>query len=263
MTETRDVESVPAARNALRLIRLLARKAAPAPAGTLARELGLPRSSFYRLARALMEEGFIVHYPEERAYGLSDLIAEIGSGTLRTDRLQRLGRPLLEAAVARSPVPAVCHLAVLVGNEVTYIGDVSSPRAPATVVRVGVRLPAHLAATGRAALAALSHDQVRLLYPDRQALLRRGESGPRTLADLDALLADTRRRGWAHEDDTITAGYASVAATALDRSSRPSAAIGLTYREGATDSQVAGMAEIVVAAATELTHRLAGGGPRR
>ncbi|WP_205783833.1 helix-turn-helix domain-containing protein [Microbacterium sp. 10M-3C3] len=70
------------------MLRLLAERTAPVPAATLARELGVPRSSLYQLARAMMDEGFLVHYPEERAYGLSSLVSEIGAGSLHTDRLR-------------------------------------------------------------------------------------------------------------------------------------------------------------------------------
>lgn len=249
---------VPAARNALRMLRLLAERTAPVPASTLARELGIPRSSLYQLARAMMDEGFLVHYPEERAYGLSALVAEIGAGSLQTERLRRMAHPLLERLVAASPVPAAGHLAVLTGSEVTYVDGVSAPRAPTTVSNVGVRLPAHLTATGRAALAALPHDQVRALYPSRDALYRRVGPGPATLAELDALLRDARRRGWAGEEGDITAGYASVAAAALDRNGYPVASLGLTYRSLEDPDGVAALGAAVRHAAGALTARLAG-----
>jgi DNA-binding IclR family transcriptional regulator len=249
---------VPAARNALRMLRVLAERTAPVPASTLARELGIPRSSLYQLARAMMDEGFLVHYPEERAYGLSALVAEIGAGSLQTDRLRRMAHPLLERLVGSAAVPAVAHLAVLTGSEVTYVDRVSAPRAPTTVSNVGVRLPAHLTATGRAALATLTRDQVRALYPSRAALYRRVGPGPATLAELDALLRDARRRGWATEDGDITSGYASVAAAAVDRNGYPVASVDLTYRALGDPDTVAALGAATRQAAAALTARLAG-----
>ena len=170
---------VPAARHALRMLRVLAERTAPVPASTLARELGVPRSSLYQLARAMMDEGFLVHYPEERAYGLSALVTEIGAGMLQTDRLRRLAHPLLERLVAETATPLVAHLVVLTGAEVTYVDRLSAPRAPTTVSNIGVRLPAHLTATGRSALAAMPHEQVRALYPHRDALSDAPDRGRR------------------------------------------------------------------------------------
>ncbi|MGP3533901.1 IclR family transcriptional regulator [Microbacterium sp. RD1] len=249
---------VPAARSALRMLRLLAERSAPVPASTLARELGVPRSSLYQLARAMMDEGFLVHYPEERAYGLSALVSEIGAGSLQTDRLRRMTHPLLERLVAAAPVPVVGHLAVLSGAEVTYVDRVSAPRAPTTVSNVGVRLPAHLTATGRAALAALARDQVRALYPHRDSLYRRVGPGPTTLGELDELLRQARSRGWATEDGDITPGYASVAAASADRNGYPVASIGLTFRTLPDAAAVASLGAAVRQSAAALTARLAG-----
>jgi len=250
--------NVPAARNALRVLRLLAERTAPVPASALARQLGMPRSSLYQLARTMMDEGFLVHYPEERAYGLSSLVTEIGAGMLQTERLRRLAHPLLERVVGESAIPLAAHLVVLTGAEVTYVDRVTAARAPTTVSHIGVRLPAHLTATGRSALAALPHEQVRALYPHRDALYRRTGPGPSTLAELDELLRAARHRGWAVEDGDITGGYSSVAAAVLDRNRYPIAAIGVTFRTGPDDAARAALGTAVAAAAGALTARLLG-----
>lgn len=237
---------------------MLAERSSPVPAAVLARELGIPRSSLYQLARAMMEEGFIVHYPEERAYGLSSLVVDIGSASLQTERLRRMAHPLMERLVAASTVPIVAHLAVLTGAEVTYIDRVSAPRAPTTVSAVGVRLPAHLTATGRAILAALPAPQVRALYPHRDALIRRQGPGPTTLAQLDALLATARERGWSQEDGDVTSGYSSVAAASLDRNGYPAVAVGVTFRSGLDAASTAALGTEVAATSAALTARLLG-----
>lgn len=250
---------VPAARSALRILTLLARHGDPVPASTVARELGVPRSSVYQLLRVLQDEGYVVHYPELRAYGLGSLAAEIGTSVLRATRLSRLAQPLIDRLVAEAPVPTVAQLAVLHGSDVSYVGQASAPRAPTTVARVGVRLPAHLTATGRAMLAALPHDQVRALFPHRDALVTRQGLGPRTLPELDRILESTRERGYADEHGEITFDYASVGAAAVDRSGYPAAGIGLTYRSGMVDAAIeSALAAAVIGAAGALTARLTG-----
>ncbi|MEP6842426.1 MAG: IclR family transcriptional regulator [Pseudolysinimonas sp.] len=250
--------NVPAARNALRMLRMLAERTTPVPASTLARQLGVPRSSLYQLARTMMDEGFLVHYPEERAYGLSSLVTEIGAGMLQTERLRRLAHPVLERLVADAAMPLVAHLVVLTGAEVTYVDRISAPRAPTTVSNVGVRLPAHLTATGRSALAAMSREQVRALYPHREALYGRTGSGPTTLPELDELLRITRDRGWAVEDGDITGDYSSVAAAVLDRNDYPIAAVGVTFLSGPDDASRSDLGATVALAASTLTARLVG-----
>ena len=249
--------AIPAARHTLAILRYLASRSGPVRASTLARDLKLPRSSAYQLIAVMMDEGFVVHYPEDRTYALSGLVSELGSSALRAERLGRLARPLLERLVSASSLPVVAHLAVLTGSDVMYAGKVQGVRAPTTVSSTGVRLPAHLTATGRAILARLAHSQVRALYPSRDRLTRRAEAGPATLPELDRILDETRERGWAIENGDVTDEYASVAASAVDRNSYPVAAIGLTFRrETGPDWDQLGIA--VVAAADALTERLAG-----
>ncbi|MEZ5189570.1 MAG: IclR family transcriptional regulator C-terminal domain-containing protein [Schumannella sp.] len=205
----------------------------------------------------MRDEGFVLHYPEDGAFGLSGLLAELGTASLRAERLGRLARPLLERLVADAPVPVVAHLAVLGGSDVIYAGRVQGFRAPTTVSAIGVRLPAHLTATGRAMLAALPATQVRALYPSRDVLTHRNEAGPSTLAELDRILAQSRERGWATEDGDVTSGYASVGAAAADRNGYPVAAIGLTFL-GDDVPDAAPLGRATVQAAEALTSRLAG-----
>ncbi len=250
---------IPAARHALGILRYLGERVAPARASSIARDLELPRSSVYQLLRVLMDEGFVIHYPEHRTYGPSTLLAELGAAPRRAAALTRLATPLLERLVPRAPLPVVAHLALLSGADVIYLARVQGFRAPTTVTSIGVRLPAHLTATGRSLLAALPAGQVRALYPDRGSLIRRNDRGPRTLGDLERMLAETRARGWATEDGEITEDYASTGAAALDATGYPAAAVGLTFRSTtADDAAREALGEIVVATARELTSRVAG-----
>jgi DNA-binding IclR family transcriptional regulator len=260
LSEMSDTPQVPAARHAHGVLRLLASRSGPVRASTLARDLGMPRSSLYQLIAVMRDEGFVVHYPEDGTYGLSGLMAELGTASRRTERLGRLARPLLERLVEAVPTPVVAHLAVLSGSDVIYAGRVQGFRAPTTVSSVGVRLPAHLTATGRAMLAALPDGQVRALYPSRALLTHRNEAGPSTLPELDRLLAQTRERGWAVEEGDVTAEYASVGAAAADHNGYPVAAIGLTFRrEAADDDDGRSLGEATVQTANALTSRLTGG----
>jgi DNA-binding IclR family transcriptional regulator len=207
----------------------------------------------------MMDEGFLVHYPEVRAYGLSSLLSEIGASSVRTERLGRLAVPLLERLVASVDVPVVAHLAVLSGSDVMYVARIQGYRAPTTVSRIGVRLPAHLTATGRSLLAGLSASQVTALYPHDRDLIVRAGAGPRTRAQLDRILERARVDGWADEDGEISADYASVGAAARDSNGYPIAAVGVTFRSEAANLDArTTLGTSVMATAAALTARLVG-----
>src|SRR6185437_9646556 len=115
------------------------------------------------------------------------------------------------------------------GRDVLYVLEERAPGRAPLVTDVGVRLPAHLTASGRAILAALPPNQVRALFPDRDAFVSRHNTGPSTLSALRAVLSETRQRGYANEDGEITPGFASVAVAVLDYNRVPIAADAVTY----------------------------------
>ena len=222
---------VPAATRALRVLRFLAAQPAPVPLERVARAVGMPRSSAYHLLAAMTAEGFVVHLPEERRYGLGVAAFEVATGYARQEPLQRLARRPLAALVDETGESA--HLAVMHGRDVLYVLEERAPGRPPLVTDVGVRLPAHLTASGRAMLAALPAAQVRALYPDRSAFVQRHGTGPTSLSALRAHLTETRQRGWAVEDGEVTPGLLSVAAAVLDHNGHPVAGVALTFASGA------------------------------
>jgi DNA-binding IclR family transcriptional regulator len=221
---------VPAATRALRVLRFLANQADPVPIETLMRACGLPRSTAYHLVNAMIEEGFVVHLADERRYGLGVAAFEAGSGYTRQAPLQRIARRPLAQLVDR--VGHSAHLAVLHGRDVLYVVEERAPGRPPLVTDVGVRLPAHLTASGRAILGGLPPSQVRALYPDRDAFTDRTGRGPQSPTSLRALLAEQRRRGYAIEDGEVTLGMASIAVPVVDHNGHPVAGLAVTYPSG-------------------------------
>jgi DNA-binding IclR family transcriptional regulator len=218
---------VPALRRGLAVLRLLAGKAGPVTAASVARELGLPRSTTYHLLAELTDAGFVTHLAEERRYGLGVGAFELGTAYLRHDPLERLAKPILHRLTEHTGQTA--HLGILHGRETLYLIREQPANPYLTITDVGVRLPAHLPASGRAMLSHLPAAQVRALFPSRESFVDRTGRGARTLPELRRHLADDRHRGWSVEDGYVTPGYASVAAAVLDHGGRAIAAISTTF----------------------------------
>lgn len=250
---------VPALRRGLEILTALGRRTGPASAATLSRELGLPRSTTYHLLGELADAGFVVHLPAERRYALGVAAFELGSAYLRHDPLERLAGPLLRDLVDQ--VGQTAHLGVLHGGELLYLIK-ERPSHPQTLITdVGVRLPSHLTASGRAMLAQLPAAQVRACFP--AGFARRTERGPRTLPELRRTLSAERRLGWAVEDGHVTNGFASVACAVSGAYRWPTAAISLTFRHVCEGSAECGqtwpdLAAEVRRVAAELGERVRG-----
>jgi DNA-binding IclR family transcriptional regulator len=151
------------------------------------------------------------------------------------------------------------HFAMLHGADVLYVIEERAPERPSLVTDVGVRLPAHLTASGLAMLAALPPAQVRALLGTRGPLPRRHDAGPRTPTELKRVLTQVRQQGHALEDGYVTPGFASVAAPVLDHAGHPVAAVALTFGAAEVDdAQRAALATAVRGAAGEVARRIHG-----
>jgi DNA-binding IclR family transcriptional regulator len=227
VTASSSGSSVKSAERLLDVLELLARHTRPVPTMTIARECAIPKSSAHHLLNVMRARNFVTYYESERAWGLGVSVFEIGSAYLRSGPLQRLGRHLLVELTARTGETS--HLAMLHGTEVLYIDKEQPSRSGAKLVtEIGVRLPAHLTAVGRAILSALPETQIRALYANQPLVVRTGQ-GP---GSIEALLRDlevVRETGVAFDDEMVTPGISCVACPVFSHEGVPAAAIGLTY----------------------------------
>jgi DNA-binding IclR family transcriptional regulator len=250
---------VPAAARTVAVLQALAKAGAPITATALAAKVGVPRSSIYQLLEVLEGSGFVIHFADQSRWGLGVAAFELGSAYLRHDPLERLARPILLrlARQTEREIDAVAQLGILHGAETLYLLK-ELPSHPITVVsEVGVRLPAHLTASGRALLAQLPATQVRAIYGKTAELVNRTGLGPKTARELTAILATESKLGFAFEQGHVTEGYSSLAAAAKNHLGIPVAAFALTFRtEDAPEPTRLAMAQKVVAAALELSKRL-------
>ena len=250
-----DMSQVPAATRTLMVLRFLAAQPDPVPLDRLAGALGLPRSTAYHLVNAMIEQGFVTHIAEERRYCLGVAAFEVGIGYARQAPLQRIAHRPLATLVDR--IGHSAHLAVPHGRDVLYVLEERALGRAPLVTDVGVRLPAHLTASGRAIMAALPPNQVRALYPDKAAFVDRHGRGPQSPSALRGVLSETRQRGYATEDGEVTPGFASVAAAVLDHNGTPLGGIATTY-ETRESVDLPALVEAVSATARTVSRRLGG-----
>lgn len=246
----------PAAERVLDILSFVAGRRAPVGAQTVAAALGIPRSTAYQLLDALVSRGYLAHFPEERTFGLGLSSFELSSAYARHEPLARAARPLLERVV--DVVGESGHVAVLRGPDVVYVAEERAKNRPSLITDVGVRLPAHLTASGRSMLGCLPSAQIRALYPNSSAFEPRvSGAGPESLKALREQLAEDAERGFAVEQGEVTEDFASVAVAARDRVGMPMASFTLTFLAHRHDDDARrSIAERLQEAAAELERRL-------
>lgn len=244
---------VPAVKRALTLLDALAQHRAPMSLGRLASDLALPKSSVHGLCNTLLSFGYLRRLADggfligPRVMGLAE--AFVAS----TDVADEFNAFWKEASAA--PEETVI-LSVLDGPEVVYVAARNGARPLGLAFNVGMRLPAHLAATGKAMLAFHEPEFVRRLFPV-EPLARMAGGGAATLAQLQRELAVTRRRGHSIDDQSVREGVYCIGAPVFDASGRPVAGVGVCVHKARLGQDGADSClQLVLQVAARLSKRL-------
>src|SRR5262249_19581080 len=227
--------AVPGLERGLNILKLFnrARRAIGAP--EMARELGIPRSTVFRLAQTLEAMGFLRPLDNGPHYAPGPAVLALGFEYLGSLDLVELANPVL--ARLRDQTGCSAHLAILSGVDVVYLSRHASRAAISSSVNVGTALPAHATVMGRVMLAGLADTELAALYAGR-TLARFTDQTPTTLAALRALLAEDRRRGYAISTAFFERGVTAVAAPVRDHTGRVAAAVNVTAVDATLDPAV-------------------------
>ena len=134
------VSLAPAADRTLDILEFIASNG-QTQAATLARELGIPRSTVYQLLEILERHGLVTRLAEQRAYGIGLKTFELGSAYSRQHRVSQVAHPALARLVDETGENG--HLAVLHGNEIIYVIEERAAHRPPLVSGVGVPFCPH------------------------------------------------------------------------------------------------------------------------
>jgi DNA-binding IclR family transcriptional regulator len=226
MSETdNDRYTVPGLERGLRILGEFSRREPELTPPELARRLGVPRTTVFRLLVTLEGMGFVQRTPDGRAYRLGLAVLRLGFEYLASLGMVELGRPLLDRL--RDGTGYSASLVVLDRRDVVYLYR-AAPRSPfATAVSVGTRLPAHATVLGQILLGDLSLGALRALYPEPE-LEAFNANTPRNTEALFHIVQRTRERGWVLAEGYFEPHISTVAAPVRDESGHVVAAIGLT-----------------------------------
>lgn len=231
----------------------LARQRQPMSMARLATDLSLPRSSVHGLCNTLLSLGYLRRQGDghlqigPRVMSLAEAFLAGTDVTREFDALWQHGHALPEETVL---------LSVLDGRDVVYLAARNGSRPLGLGFTVGMRLPAHLAATGKAMLAWLPAEQVRQRLGDGALPLQTGQGSGDATA-LAAELAATRQRGYSIDDEGIRLGVYCIAAPVLDAGGRPVAGVGVCLNKAMLNADEAAQQRLrVLETARALSARL-------
>lgn len=233
MTKDRAASAaVPGLERGLNILRLYKRARPHITPPEMARELGIPRSTVHRLTSTLEELGFLQRVDGTGLFALGPAVLTIGYEYLASLDIVQLSHPIL--ARLHNETKLSTHLAVRNGTEIVYLSRHANRATAISNVTVGTSLPAHATVMGRIMLADLSAAELHALY-GKGPLPAYTDQTPTSLAALEALLIEDRRRGYAVSTAFFERGVTAIAAPIRDRTGAVAAVINVTVVDAAID----------------------------
>lgn len=188
----------------------------------IAGELGLPKSSAYRIVQSLQQTGAIEYDAESGSFRLGPSIARIGIQALGGLGVRQLARRFLEDLVQSTNETA--SLSVRFGDTRTYVDVVESPNILSARPPIGRPLPLLVGAPGRALSFPLADEEILGLLK-RTALYSYTTNTPVSPEEVWEGIEEARARGYAVARDEVISGLATISAPVFAEDGTVAAAI--------------------------------------
>ena len=218
-------------------------------AAELAAEMGVDRSTGWRLARSLQRVGWLHHDPITGRYRLGIPLFELGTRVLDTIDVRDEARRVMTELVASTGESV--DLAIRDGDSVVFIDKIDGTHEVRAFTRSGQRARLHATAAGKVFLALMPGPELRA-YLARPLEART----PATITDpaeLARVVEETRRRGWAINRGELHVEAGALAVPVLDATGACVAALGLNVPLSRLDED---RVRILIARLQDATRRL-------
>jgi DNA-binding IclR family transcriptional regulator len=194
-----------------------------ASAAELAAELRVDRSTGWRLARSLVDVGWLHHDRVTGRYRLGLPLFELGARVLDTVDIRDEARRVMAELVASTGESV--DLAVRDGGSVVFIDKIDGTQDVRAYTHTGQRATLHATAAGKVFLAAMGSAELSTYLAGPLSA-----ATPLTITDravLAGVIDDSRRRGWAVNRGELFIEAGALAVPVLDPTGACVAALGL------------------------------------
>ena len=214
LDSTQDSDANP--RSPLRTVQVLHALAASGqgvPLATLAAQLQLPKTSLFRLLRALEQGGYVTSHEGVHQVGPEAL--KLGAALVQGRALPKVARPVMEWLAAQCDETVILGAFDDSGTQIVY-SEVIEPGNPLRFsIRPGLTKPLYSSASGQMLLAYLPPERL-AAYLKRVRFERLASGTITSAAALKRTLKAIRAQGFAVSVDGMFEGVYSIAAPLVD-----------------------------------------------
>jgi DNA-binding IclR family transcriptional regulator len=253
--ESKNVRSI---ERAIDILDALRRKARPAGVTEISQEIGLAKSTVYRILETLLEKGMLQKDGATETYSLGYKLLELAFSASTSWDLINFVMPFLEKL--RDEFDETTALALKVGLNYTYIAEAVSHQEFRVNPILGRQYPLHWSGTGKAILAYVPEDEC----DEVLKIAPYTRSTRFTITDPDILLQQldqVRQNGYAVSFSERAEGAAAFASPVRDQRGYAQAAVcmvGPETRFRKMDLTSVGQALVEVSRKIEMFYRSVG-----
>lgn len=219
----------------------------------LSEELGLHKSTVYRICSVMQERGYIEK--DDMKYKLGIRFIHLSSQLLNSIELKTEAEPFLRKL--SDETGQTVFLAVREGNEVVYIDKVEQYNSLRRYTIIGTRAPLYCTSLGRSLLLDESDEGLRAVF----SKVGLSPLTAKTITEIDLLIEKMfffRQRGWTEDIEENQEGVRCVGAPVWDYRGRITAAVSTAWNIRKTDADPDKTGRLVKEAAAGLSLRLGG-----
>lgn len=213
--------SAPSVERALDILEIVASARNGLTLSELARRLDLPKSSVYYVLRAMQRKGYLRRSALTNRFVFGLKIFTLAHMALSRIEIRQLAAPYLWSLMEKSRL--MVHLAILEHDEALIITKLEPPGSTPLATWAGKRMDLHCSGVGKAILAFLSDEQVRLLC--LKGFTRYNDNTITSPRKVKEEVARIRKLGYAFEDEEGELGWRCVGAPVLDSAGNVTAAV--------------------------------------
>lgn len=206
----------------------------------IAKVLNMPKSSAFNLLHTLLQHKYIRKPDDSSRFQLGLKLFEVGSAAVNHVDVTTVIRQYM-TDISRT-CNETMHCGILSGLDVLYIDKMESTQSIRMSSHVGVRMPLHATAMGKAFLACFTDSEVRSLYQGVQL----ASLTAHTLTDVEELIVQLqviRQTGISKETEESNLNVCCIGVSILDRDDKPAYALSISapsFRMGEKEVQAWG-----------------------
>ncbi|HBX42954.1 MAG TPA: IclR family transcriptional regulator [Deltaproteobacteria bacterium] len=178
----------------------------------LSKKLKLHKNNVFRILATLQSRNYIEQNKANENYRLGVRCLELGQTFIHQRGMLKQAKPILQELAEKTGETS--YMSILRGNDVVYLDSVEPTATVRVVSRLGLHMPAHATAAGKALVAFESEEDLRKRFGEElKAYTKRTF---RTFEDLFRDIERVREKGFATDLEEFEEGLRCIAAPVRD-----------------------------------------------